>query len=143
MSISGRDGEPSYDPMGSGRADVRVALKDPAALLEHGVTCWRVNKRLDQHGLLTMTVLRLLPIAPFAMVNSVAGAAAIRTRDYLFGSLFGMAPGVVLMTVSGDRLGAWLRQPDPAHLVLVLIVAALAFVLTWALRRWSRRRTPA
>jgi phospholipase D1/2 len=143
MSISGRDGEPSCDPMGSGRADVRVALEDPAALFEHGVTCWRVNKRLDQHGLLTMTVLRLLPIAPFAVVNPVAGASAIRTRDFLLGTLFGMAPGVVLITVFGDRLGAWLRQPDLANLAVVVLVAALALMLTWALRRWSRRRTPA
>jgi phospholipase D1/2 len=66
-----------------------------------------VNKRLNQHGLLAMTVLRLLPIAPFTVVNLVAGASEIRTRHYLLGSLFGMAPGVVLITLFGDRLGAW------------------------------------
>jgi phospholipase D1/2 len=101
-----------------------------------------MNKRLDQHGLMAMTVLRLLPIAPFTVVNLVAGASAIRTRDYLLGSLFGMAPGVVLMTVFGDRLGAWLRRPDLANLVVVVSVAVAALMLTWALRRWSRRRTP-
>ena len=100
-----------------------------------------MNKRLNQHGLVAMTVLRLLPIAPFTVVSLVAGASEIRTRDYLLGSLFGMAPGVVLMTVFGDRLGAWLRHPDLANLAVVVIVAALALVLTWALRRWSGRRT--
>jgi uncharacterized membrane protein YdjX (TVP38/TMEM64 family) len=100
-----------------------------------------INKRLGQHGLLAMTVLRLLPIAPFTVVNLVAGASEIRTRDYLLGSLFGMAPGVALMSVFGDRLGAWLRHPDLANLVVVVIVAALALLLTLALRRWSRRRT--
>jgi phosphatidylserine/phosphatidylglycerophosphate/cardiolipin synthase-like enzyme/uncharacterized membrane protein YdjX (TVP38/TMEM64 family) len=100
-----------------------------------------INKRLNQHGLLAMTVLRLLPIAPFTVVNLAAGASEIRTRDYLLGSLFGMAPGIVLMTVFGDRLGAWLRHPDIANLAVVVVVAALALLLTWALRRWSRRRT--
>ena len=100
-----------------------------------------VNKRLNQHGLLAMTVLRLLPIAPFTVVNLVAGASGIRTRDYLLGSLFGMAPGVVLITLFGDRLGAWLRQPDLANLSVVVAVAAVALALAWALRRWSRRRT--
>jgi phospholipase D1/2 len=100
-----------------------------------------VNKRLNQHGLLAMTVLRLLPIAPFTVVNLAAGASDIRTRDYLLGSLFGMAPGIVLMTVFGDRLGAWLRQPDLVNLGVVVAVAAAALALTWALRRWSRRRT--
>jgi phospholipase D1/2 len=102
-----------------------------------------LNKGLGRHGLLAMTVLRLLPVAPFTVVNLVAGASEIRTRDYLLGSLFGMAPGIVLMTVFGDRLGAWLRQPDLANLVVVASIAALALVLTWALRRWSRRRTSA
>ena len=59
------------------------------------------------------------------------------------GSLFGMAPGIVLMTVFGDRLGAWLRHPDVANLAVVVIVAAVDILLTWALRRWSRRRTSA
>jgi phosphatidylserine/phosphatidylglycerophosphate/cardiolipin synthase-like enzyme/uncharacterized membrane protein YdjX (TVP38/TMEM64 family) len=101
-----------------------------------------VNKRLNQHGLLAMTVLRLLPIAPFTVVNLVAGASELRTRDYLLGSLLGMAPGVVLITLFGDRLGAWLRQPDLANLGVVVAVAGAALALTWALRSWSLRRTP-
>jgi uncharacterized membrane protein YdjX (TVP38/TMEM64 family) len=100
-----------------------------------------VNKRLNRHGLIAMTVLRLLPIAPFTVVNLVAGASEIRARDYLLGSLFGMAPGIALMTVFGDRLGAWLRRPDAANLLVMLGVAVAALGLTWALRRWSKRRT--
>lgn len=99
-----------------------------------------VNKRLNRHGLIAMTVLRLLPIAPFTVVNLVAGTSEIRTRDYMLGSLFGMAPGIVLMTVFGDRLGAWLRDPDAANLLVVVGVAVAALALTWALRRWSSRR---
>ena len=99
-----------------------------------------INQRLERHGLFAMTVLRLLPIAPFTVVNLVAGASEIRARDYMLGSLFGMAPGIVLMTVFGDRLGAWLRDPDVANLLVVVGVAVAALLLTWALRRWSRRR---
>jgi phosphatidylserine/phosphatidylglycerophosphate/cardiolipin synthase-like enzyme/uncharacterized membrane protein YdjX (TVP38/TMEM64 family) len=99
-----------------------------------------INKRLERHGLLAMTVLRLLPIAPFTVVNLVAGASEIRPRDYMLGSLFGMTPGIVLMTVFGDRLGAWLRDPDVANLLVVVGIAVAALVLTWALRRWSKRR---
>ena len=39
-----------------------------------------------------------------------------------------------------DRLGAWLRNPDIANLLVVVGVAVAALVLTWALRRWSKRR---
>ena len=99
-----------------------------------------INRRLERHGLLAMTVLRLLPIAPFTVVNLVAGASEIRARDYMLGSLFGMSPGIVLMTMFGDRLGAWLRDPDLPNLMVVVGVAVAALLLTWALRRWSRRR---
>jgi uncharacterized membrane protein YdjX (TVP38/TMEM64 family) len=88
-----------------------------------------------------MTVLRLLPIAPFTVINLVAGTSELRMRDFLLGSLFGMAPGIVLITLFGDRLGAWLRRPDVANLGVVVGFAAAALALTWALRRWSRRRT--
>jgi phosphatidylserine/phosphatidylglycerophosphate/cardiolipin synthase-like enzyme/uncharacterized membrane protein YdjX (TVP38/TMEM64 family) len=100
-----------------------------------------INQRLERHGLLAMTVLRLLPVAPFTVVNLVAGASEIRARDYMLGSLFGMTPGIVLMTVFGDRLGAWLRHPDLPNLLVVAGVAVAALLLTWALRRWSKRRS--
>ena len=66
-----------------------------------------------------MTVLRLLPIAPFTVVNLVAGASEIRARDYMLGSLFGMSPGIVLMTMFGDRLGMAARPDLPNLLVVV------------------------
>ena len=52
-----------------------------------------VSRRLSQHGLWAMTLLRLLPIAPFSVVNLVAGASEMRLRDFLLGSLLGMLPG--------------------------------------------------
>jgi phospholipase D1/2 len=99
------------------------------------------NRRLNRHGLVAMTVLRLFPIAPFTVVNLIAGASEIRSRDYLLGSLIGMAPGIALMTLFGDRLGAWLRDPHVGNLAVVIGMAAAALALAWALGRWARRRT--
>jgi phospholipase D1/2 len=99
-----------------------------------------VSRRLGRHGLWTMALLRLLPIAPFGVVNLVAGASEMRFRDFLLGSLIGMAPGVALMTLFGDRLGVWLRRPDPVNLA-ILVGAALAVVaLALVLGRWAQRR---
>ena len=98
------------------------------------------NRRLNRHGLVAMTVLRLFPVAPFTLVNLIAGASEIRARDFMLGSLIGMSPGIILMTLFGDRLGAWLREPDAGNLAVVIAIAAAAVALTWALRRWSRRR---
>jgi uncharacterized membrane protein YdjX (TVP38/TMEM64 family) len=99
-----------------------------------------VSRRLNRHGLWAMTLLRLLPVAPFSLVNLVAGASEIRFRDFMLGSVFGIAPGAVLMTLFGDRLGAWLRRPDAANLAILGGVTLAAVALAVALRHWSRRR---
>jgi phosphatidylserine/phosphatidylglycerophosphate/cardiolipin synthase-like enzyme/uncharacterized membrane protein YdjX (TVP38/TMEM64 family) len=99
-----------------------------------------VSRRLGRHGLWAMALLRLLPIAPFGVVNLVAGASEMRFRDFLLGSLIGMGPGVALMALFGDRLGVWLRRPDPVNLA-ILVGAALAVVtLALVLGRWANRR---
>ena len=52
----------------------------------------RVSKHLAKQGVLTMAVVRNIPIAPFTVVNVVAGVSRIRFRDYFLGTLIGMAP---------------------------------------------------
>ena len=99
-----------------------------------------INRRLERHGLLAMTVLRLLPIAPFTVVNLVAGASEIRARDYMLGSLFGMRPGHRPDDHVRRSARAWLRDPDLPNLLVVVGVAIAALLLIWALRRWSKRR---
>ena len=102
-----------------------------------------VSRRLSEHGLFAMTLLRLMPVAPFSVVNLVAGASEMRIRDFLLGSLIGMLPGLALMTVFGDRLGAWLRRPETGNLVILIGVTLAVVTLALLLRRWSQRtRTP-
>jgi len=60
----------------------------------------------------------------------------------VLGSLIGMLPGVALLSVFGDRLGAWLRRPDTTNLVILLAVACAVLVLALALGWWARRRRP-
>jgi hypothetical protein len=45
----------------------------------------------------------------------------------------------VLMTLVGDRLGAWLRKPDAASFALLTAAALLALTGAWLLQRWRQR----
>ena len=92
-----------------------------------------------EHGLWAMTLLRLLPIAPFSVVNLVAGAV----RDPLSRLPARQpdrhaAPGVALMALFGDRLGAWLRRPDRVNLAILVGVALAVVALALALGRWAQ-----
>ena len=59
-----------------------------------------------------MTVLRLLPIAPFTVVNLVAGASEIPDAPLPAGQPVRHGARDRPDHLFGDRLGAWLRQPD-------------------------------
>ena len=71
----------------------------------------RVSYRLARHGFLAVAVLHILPVAPFTIINLVAGASRVGLRHYLIGTMIGMVPFVFMVAVSGDRLMAALRDP--------------------------------
>ena len=68
----------------------------------------RVSRRLAERGVLSVVVIRLLPIAPFAIVNMIAGASHLRVRDFLIGTLLGMLPGTLIISLSVGQLQAWI-----------------------------------
>ncbi|MBD3308080.1 hypothetical protein GF348_16980, partial [candidate division KSB3 bacterium] len=47
----------------------------------------KVNRHLEHRGILSVFVLRLLPVAPFTLVNLLAGASYLHFADYTIGSL--------------------------------------------------------
>lgn len=97
-----------------------------------------VSRRLAERGLLAVIAVRIVPIAPFAIVNMVAGASHIRLRDMVLGTALGMAPGTVVMAFFVDQIVAAFRQPGPLAAAIVLGLLALAGVGGWAARRFLR-----
>jgi uncharacterized membrane protein YdjX (TVP38/TMEM64 family) len=82
----------------------------------------------------------MLPIAPFSIVNVVAGASHIRWLDFLLGTFVGLLPGIVTMTFFVDRAIAALRHPGPKTFALLAVALALVVVLVLVLRHMLRRR---
>lgn len=100
----------------------------------------RVSQQLARRGLLSMTIIRLIPLAPFTLINLAAGASHISFRDFVFGSVLGMAPGIVATVLLSSQLGEVVRAPDALNvgilLGLLLVVAAAG---TWTWRHFARR----
>jgi phosphatidylserine/phosphatidylglycerophosphate/cardiolipin synthase-like enzyme/uncharacterized membrane protein YdjX (TVP38/TMEM64 family) len=87
----------------------------------------RLSRRLAKHGLSTVATVRFLPIAPFTVVNLVAGASHIRFRDFIFGTILGMAPGILAITVFERQLEVAIREPGAGSVALLAaLVAAIA-----------------
>ena len=100
-----------------------------------------LSRRLGQRGLLAVIAVRVLPVAPFTVVNLVAGASHIRLRDFLLGTLIGMTPGIFAVTVFSDRLLTALRDPSPTAIATLVAVVGVIAGGAIAARGWLTRRT--
>ena len=100
----------------------------------------RLSRRLGRHGLLAVLAVRVIPVAPFTLVNMVAGASHIRLGDFVLGTLLGMAPGIVAVTLFADRIAAGVRDPNPATLAWLAVSIVVVGVFAWLLRKWLMHR---
>jgi phosphatidylserine/phosphatidylglycerophosphate/cardiolipin synthase-like enzyme/uncharacterized membrane protein YdjX (TVP38/TMEM64 family) len=100
----------------------------------------RMIRRLPSRGVLTMVAIRIVPIAPFTVINLLAGSAAFRFRDFLIGTVIGLLPGICGLTFATDRVAAAVRDPDPVSIALAVVAVALIVVALWGLRTWLLRR---
>ena len=100
----------------------------------------RLSARLSRRGLLTVIVLRIVPVAPFVVVNLVAGASHIRFRDFFLGTLLGMAPGTLALSFFAEGLLTAVRLPTAGNLAWIGMIAALLLGSGILFYRWISGR---
>jgi len=96
----------------------------------------RLNRFLSKRGFLTVLAVRLVPVAPFAVVNMAAGALQVRFRHYVLGTLLGLLPGIGLTAVFLDRVQSSLKNPEPMHVAISAAVLIVLAAGVWAFHRW-------
>ena len=100
----------------------------------------RLSQALGRRGILAIVTVRILPVAPFTVVNLVAGATHISLRDFIVGTVLGLAPGIIAAALFIDRILAAIRDPGAGSFailggIVVAVIVGMAF-----LRRSLRRR---
>jgi phosphatidylserine/phosphatidylglycerophosphate/cardiolipin synthase-like enzyme/membrane protein DedA with SNARE-associated domain len=96
----------------------------------------RILDVLRRRGIVALTALRLVPLAPFTIEGIVAGAIRVPLRDFTLGTAIGMLPGTLAATVFGDQLEIALRDPAEVNLWIVAGVAVALTTATLLVRRW-------
>ena len=96
----------------------------------------RLAAMLKNSGVLGIAMLRLVPIAPYTAVNLVAGAARVPPLSFAAGTLLGLIPGNVLMTLFGHQLRAVLRDPSRTQIGIMVAVLIIAAAGAW----WARKK---
>lgn len=103
----------------------------------------RVSRGIGERGVLAIATIRLVPVAPFMLVNLVAGALRIPFLDYAAGTFLGLVPGILLLSVLGDRVFAMFANPSFSDLAIALGALSLWIVFALVLQRlanqWRKR----
>jgi uncharacterized membrane protein YdjX (TVP38/TMEM64 family) len=86
-----------------------------------------VGGLLRRGGLVAVTIVRLVPIAPFMVVNAAMGALRVRIHHFVLGTFLGMLPGMLAATVLGDQVVTALA--DPSRVSPWMVAAAVGLLL--------------
>ena len=100
----------------------------------------KLSKRIARRGIVAMVIIRMLPVAPFTVVNVVAGASHISLRDYLIGTLLGMLPGIIMTVTFVHHLAEAIRNPTPGTVAILVGVALSIIALALGLQKLLTRR---
>jgi uncharacterized membrane protein YdjX (TVP38/TMEM64 family) len=98
----------------------------------------RLMHTLERNGTLAVFLLRKIP-APFLMANVVAGASRVRFRDFIAGTVLGMAAVVVALAGFGYQLTNLLQGPSPMKVVGAVVIVGIPLTLAWFVNRLLRQ----
>ena len=117
----------------------RMASKETVRRVA-GSRLGHVQRQISRHGFISMLFARIVPIAPFVIVNLVAGAMQVRVRDFLLGTLAGMSPGISAVVLLENQLQRALQDPGIGNITLLVALAIFFALLGAAFYRWYGTR---
>lgn len=100
---------------------------------------WKsLERKINQTGILAVAALRAIPIAPFTVVNIISGAFRVPVRDYILGSLLGLAPGIIVTNLFAHQLQSAIRNPGVGSFVLLAVLVIVSILgIVWLRRRFA------
>jgi uncharacterized membrane protein YdjX (TVP38/TMEM64 family) len=97
-----------------------------------------IAAKLKRGGVLSVVAIRMLPVAPFTVVNIFVGALGIRFSDFIIGTFIGLLPGTLTTVVVGDRIWAALQHTRWIDVGLAVGLSAAGIIASIILRRAIR-----
>nr|WP_136252788.1 VTT domain-containing protein [Ningiella ruwaisensis] len=80
----------------------------------------RIDRKFAENGIFGVAVLRMIPVAPFSLVNLVAGISSIRISYFLAGTFMGMLPPMIVKALVGGSIADIFRNPTPKHIAFLV-----------------------
>lgn len=94
-----------------------------------------LSDALSHRGVLAVAILRVMPIAPFGVMNLVAGMSDLRFRVFMAGSAIGLLPGIATVTLATYRFVEAVENPGWVNWAVFAAIAAVILGGGWMLKR--------
>jgi uncharacterized membrane protein YdjX (TVP38/TMEM64 family) len=99
----------------------------------------RIQKSLAGRGIITVTAIRLVPAAPYTLVNLAAGALRVPLLDYTVGTALGRAPGLAVMSLLGGTIIGIIAHPTFGGIALIAALLLGTILLSFGVQVLTRR----
>jgi uncharacterized membrane protein YdjX (TVP38/TMEM64 family) len=95
---------------------------------------------IGRNGLFASFIVRLVPSAPFIVVNMAAGVTPMRTADFVIGTAAGIVPKIVLTAFAGNSIVRMMKGEIGKDAIWLAAIAVSWVVIGLAARAWLKRR---
>ncbi len=96
-----------------------------------------VDQKLKRSGIVGVAAIRMIPIAPFSLVNLVAGISSIGIFQFLMGTFLGMFPPMIAKGLVGDSLTKIFQNPSPETISYLVGGIVLWGIMIWASQKFA------
>jgi uncharacterized membrane protein YdjX (TVP38/TMEM64 family) len=101
----------------------------------------KLSAYMKKKGILSIFLVRSVPVAPFSTINFLCGAYRINITDYLAGSVLGILPGTTAIILFEKSLSVMVRDFNwKTTLLFFLVFAAILSGALWMHRRFIKNR---
>lgn len=121
------------------RSDVIKIVSKIYYRKERDVSLEEVSRQLEKHGMGYVFFMRSMPFIPFSIANYVAGLSSIGFKDYILGSIMGLAPGQFATSYFFVKAVDVRQNPMGALIAGGIKVTYVLLVILW--QRKSKYRT--
>lgn len=99
---------------------------------------------VGRNGFFASLIVRLVPSAPFIVVNMAAGVTPMRAVDFALGTGLGIVPKIALTAFASNSLTRLLRgQGGAGHVVALTATVVIWLSIGWMASKWLKAREPA
>jgi len=125
---------------------VRLAAgvtKNNTGRIRAGDVIQPVAEKIGGRGPLSVALIRIVPIAPFNVINFVAGFSRLRLSTFMLGSVLGMAPGMLAVVLVTHQVQSLVARPNwQTWAGLGAILCLVGGAVIWVRRNFNRGKGP-